>query len=242
MKIISDMHTHTMVSHHAYSTVKEICQQAFDAGLSAVAITDHAYGMPDAANTWHFGSMWVIPRRLCGVYVFRGAEANIMDYNGSIDLTLSDSKKLDYIVASLHEYCIRPGSAEEHTCAYEGVIANPYVDALGHPGDLPFPFDYRHIVKMCSVYGKSIEFNVHAMRKNPASIPVYRMLAGLCAEYGTRIVVSSDAHFYTEVGDFGLVSNMLDELHFPSELMLNGSLNTLLGYINSKETVNEKFG
>lgn len=69
MKIISDMHTHILVSHHAYCTVLEICRQARETDLRAVAGTDHAYGMPDAANEWHFASMWVIPRELSGVYV-----------------------------------------------------------------------------------------------------------------------------------------------------------------------------
>ena len=33
MKIIADMHTHTVASTHAYSTIKEMAEAARDAGL-----------------------------------------------------------------------------------------------------------------------------------------------------------------------------------------------------------------
>ena len=41
MKIIADMHTHTVASTHAYSTIKEMAEAARDAGLEYLAITDH---------------------------------------------------------------------------------------------------------------------------------------------------------------------------------------------------------
>ena len=41
MKIIADLHTHTLVSEHAYSTVNEMVQSAKEKGFLALAITDH---------------------------------------------------------------------------------------------------------------------------------------------------------------------------------------------------------
>ena len=57
MKIIADLHTHTLVSAHAYSSLEEMVTGAGRANLSAIAITDHGPQMPDGSHPWHFTSM-----------------------------------------------------------------------------------------------------------------------------------------------------------------------------------------
>ena len=86
MKIIADLHTHTIVSQHAFSTVDEIINAAKDKGFLAVAITDHGPKSSDGAKPVHFRSMHNIPEYVNGIRVLRGAEANIIDYDGNIDL------------------------------------------------------------------------------------------------------------------------------------------------------------
>ena len=46
-----------------------------------------------------------------------GCEANIMDYDGSIDLKEYGLKGCDVVIASLHIPCIKPGSTEQNTNA-----------------------------------------------------------------------------------------------------------------------------
>ena len=41
--ILADMHTHTLFSKHAYSTVKENIEVAKKRGLKYLAITDHYF-------------------------------------------------------------------------------------------------------------------------------------------------------------------------------------------------------
>ena len=52
MNIIADLHTHTLVSHHAYSSLEEMVAGAGRSNLRAIAITDHgvAQSFPEA---WH---------------------------------------------------------------------------------------------------------------------------------------------------------------------------------------------
>lgn len=133
MQLLADLHTHTLVSHHAYSSLRENCLFAAQRGLKMLATTDHAYGAPDSANDWHFASMWIVPRVVEGVCHLRGAEANIMAMDGGIDLNDRDQRFVDILIASLHTYCIKPADAQAHTSAYLGALANPYVDILGHP-------------------------------------------------------------------------------------------------------------
>ena len=50
--IIADLHTHTLASTHAYSTVQEMAVSAREKGLFALALTDHARTMPGAPGPW----------------------------------------------------------------------------------------------------------------------------------------------------------------------------------------------
>jgi len=46
IKLVADLHVHTISSGHAYSTVAEIIEAAAQKGLEAVALTDHGPAMP----------------------------------------------------------------------------------------------------------------------------------------------------------------------------------------------------
>ena len=54
MKLIADLHTHTIASTHAYATVTEMACEASKLGLFAIAITDHARTMPGAPGPYYF--------------------------------------------------------------------------------------------------------------------------------------------------------------------------------------------
>ena len=47
-----------------------------------------------------------------GVKIYMGCEANIMDYEGNIDLSEYGLKGCDVVIASLHIPCIKPGNIE----------------------------------------------------------------------------------------------------------------------------------
>ena len=46
MKIELDVHTHTIASGHAFSTLQEMAQAAADKGLKVLGITEHSPGIP----------------------------------------------------------------------------------------------------------------------------------------------------------------------------------------------------
>ena len=118
MKIVADMHTHTNVSAHAFSSLDEMVRGARDAGLRAIAITNHGPAMKDGAHQWHFGNMGIIPRVMHGVTVIRGIECNILPPDGALDRMEGWCyNALDYVIASFHEPCFPPVNAEVHTAA-----------------------------------------------------------------------------------------------------------------------------
>ena len=105
MKIVLDTHAHTIASGHAYNTIKEMAQAAAEKGLEAIALTEHAPKMPGSCHDFYFQNLKVVPRVQCGVKLFLGTEANIMDEHGTVDLPDGVLEKLDLVIASIHPPC-----------------------------------------------------------------------------------------------------------------------------------------
>lgn len=54
MKIELDVHTHTIASGHAFSTLQEMAQAAADKGLKVLGITEHSPGVPGTCHPIYF--------------------------------------------------------------------------------------------------------------------------------------------------------------------------------------------
>ena len=54
MKAFIDLHTHTLVSGHAYSTIKENVKAAKLAGLKYIGLSEHAPNMPATPHAYYF--------------------------------------------------------------------------------------------------------------------------------------------------------------------------------------------
>lgn len=50
MKTQLDVHTHTVASGHAYSSLQEMAQAAADKGLKILGITEHGPGIPGTCD------------------------------------------------------------------------------------------------------------------------------------------------------------------------------------------------
>ena len=135
MDYLLDVHTHTIASGHAYNTIMEMAKAGFDKGLKLLGITEHAPMMPGTCHAMYFHNLKVVPRTMCGIELMLGAELNILDYDGHIDLDTRVLKQLDLKIASLHSVCIQPGTRKENTQAVLGAVHNPLVDIIGHPDD-----------------------------------------------------------------------------------------------------------
>lgn len=235
--IETDTHCHTVASDHAYSTVLEMASFAHKKGLKAIAITDHGPQMPDGAHEWHFGNLSCLPDYIENVRVLHGAEANILDSEGHLDISEDLLHELDWIIASCHEPVLSPGSIERNTAAYLAVAQNPYVDVIGHSGGDNYKYDYERVIPVFGKYGKLVEINAHSSvarrgAKNCVEI------AKLCMKYGVGVVVNSDAHICFSVGDLEGATKMLASIDFPNDLIINRTLDSLAGYILKKRNRN----
>lgn len=232
--ILADLHCHTVASTHAYSTVTEIAQAAAERGLLAVAVTDHGVAMPDAPHMWHFANLDALPAHIGGVRVLGGVEANIVDYDGRLDMPDDMLEKLNVVVASIHPPLLKPATVEACTAAWLAVAENPQVDIIGHSGLAAYVYDYERVIPAFGRAGKAVEINEGSFRIRPASIPNCRRIAALCKQYGVPVVVDSDAHYHAGVGLAPQALAMLRELDFPPELVVNASREALERFLSAR--------
>jgi putative hydrolase len=237
MKLLIDMHTHTVASSHAYSTLQENIAVAKEKGLTHYGVTDHGPMIPGGAHPYYFQNLRVIPREIQGIQILRGAEANIIDFSGNLDLNTAEFDFIDYFIASAHVPCLRRGTVAENTLALTEAMKNPRVSIIGHPDDGRCPVDYEILVKAAKKHQVLLEVNNSSL--NPAGFRqnarqnVISMLK-LCEEHQVMIIVNSDAHFSSYVGDFDYALEVIKEVGFPEELIINLIPEKFIKFIQSK--------
>lgn len=232
---VLDTHTHTLASGHAYATVRENAQAAAGKGLELLAITEHAPRMPGSCQVIYFQNLKVIDRHAYDVELLMGVELNILDELGHVDLGQKLLERLDLVIASLHTPCIRPGSREFNTQACINAMKNPQVDILGHPDDARYPLDYPALVQCAKEYGVLLEMNNSSLRPGGSRRGCRELdqeLLRLCMKYQAPVVIGSDAHVDTDVGRHDLVLELMEEIGFPEELVVNRSVRELKKHIN----------
>lgn len=237
MDYLLDVHTHTVASGHAYNSIMEMAKAGFDKGLKLLGITEHAPMMPGSCNSMYFRNLKVVPRSLCGIEIMLGVELNILDFDGHVDLDAHALRQLDIRIASLHSVCILPGTKEENTKAVLGAIHNPMVDIIGHPDDGIYPLDYKPIVEAAKETHTLLEVNNNSLnpmgaRKNTRGNLI--TMLELCREYGQPVIMNSDAHVFSDVGRRDFSEELIRELDFPEELIVNRSVETFKEYLNLK--------
>lgn len=230
MQMIADLHTHTLCATHAYNTFTEMAAAAKALGYCALAVTDHAPAMPDAPHAWHFGNWSAMPRTIDGVAILYGAEVNVMDTKGGLDLSQSQLKAQDWVVASIHSACV-PGllTRREANRLWLAVAENPYVDCIGHSEQENYRYDYDLVTRAFAKNHKVVELNGNSFNVRKDGIPNMRALLAACLANGCRIAVDSDAHSTYQL-QHGLCALyvMLEEMQFPQELIVNATRENLV--------------
>ena len=221
-----DTHTHTLASGHARNTIREMAATAAERGIRLLGITEHGPKSPGVCKEYYFNSLKMAGRNVCGVELLLGAELNILDASGRVDLPEQTLRELDLNIASLHTPCIAPGSRQENTQAYLCAMQNPYVDIIGHPDDGRYPVDYEAIVQAAKDCGVLLELNESSLRPDSSRKDAWdndKEMLKLCIRYQVPIAIGSDAHCRDDVGNNSYALVLLRELRFPETLVLNGS-------------------
>lgn len=237
MKIELDVHTHTIMSGHAFSTLQEMAQEASSRGLKLLGITEHSPGIPGTCDLIYFRNLHVVPRRMYDIDLLLGAEINILDTKGTLDMDEHMMGMLDLRIAGIHSLCYQPGTVEENTYGMVQAIANPYTHIISHPGDGTAQLDFEPIVLAAKAHHTLLEINNSSLkpcRKKLEAKDNNLEILRLCKRYEVPVILGSDAHISFDIATYEYVLPLLAETDFPEDLVMNTSVERLKAYLHIK--------
>ena len=241
--IFADMHTHTIFSLHAYSTIEENLRVAKERGLKYIAITDHYYqdGTENYKKNENTRNRYMEERinafkDVLGVEVISSAEFNLGQYpeRGKYWNKVSE---LRYRPIGFHSFGI-----EREVLDYNDVY-NMFEDSI------PYYTTFAHIERELNMinhkkYGEGLndshkkfldsivfravknnillEVNESSLISNTGgSADRLKYWINTAKDMRALIVLGSDAHFSLEVGNFENSIKLLNDINYPEDLILN---------------------
>lgn len=235
---LSDIHTHSVASGHgSHCTISDMAKEASKKGLKLLGITDHGPATLGAGTPSYFRSLHFAPRRRFGLDLLYGAELNILDQEGNIDLDQELFDCLDYAIISMHAQNYTCGSKKENTLAYINAMRHAPVKLLGHCDNPHFPVDYDILAQHARDQQVIFEINEASLapygyrgdtREN--SLEILRC----CQKYNLPIVLSSDSHGAEHIGEFTYAAEFVHNSLFPESLILNNQLPRLKVFLQTR--------
>lgn len=227
-----DLHTHTLASGHAYSTLTENAVAAAARGLRGIGMSDHGPALPGGPHRYHFAALRFIPPYLHGVRILRGVEANITG-SGELDLDQPLCRQLDLVMAGFHEECgFDARGAAANTAAVLALMEQRRIHVLTHPGNPVFPIDAEAVARAGAATGVALEINNASFgMSRSGSSDNCKALARCCARFGTPVAIGSDAHLAEGIGAFeqALETALHSGIHW--EQIVNRTLESTLAFL-----------
>jgi putative hydrolase len=233
-----DLHTHSIASGHALNTVYELAQHANINGISVLGITEHGPAMKGAPHDEYF---WISDKlnELFGVKILLGIEANILNVNGELDLSVDLLKLQKVVSASIHNftpYC--SNSLENNTKSIINAMKNPFVKIITHPYTPGFSVDIKEICKYSVKTNTLLEINNQLFSRISASninniLENYKTLINECKKNNFPVIFGSDAHIAKDIGNFTDILKYNDILEITDEMIINKNKELLLKYLKN---------
>ena len=224
--LVADLHMHTLVSGHAYGTIREMAAEANRKKLQLIGITEHGPSVPGTCNPIYYLNLKVAARQLDNVELLYGCEANIIN-GGQLDLGRRYLDALDYAIAGIHGFCFENEGIVKNTDSMIQCMTEPKVRFISHPDDSRYPLDYSALAQAAKEYNVALEVNNSSLCPTsfrPGALENYQKMLPLCMEYGTPVIVDTDAHDPSAVGDFSQAIALLESINFDERLILNNDL------------------
>ena len=226
MQTLLDVHTHTIVSGHAFCTLNEMIAEAQKHELTLFGVTEHGPAIPGTCTDIYFRNLHVVPRQYGNMRLLLGAELNIIDYEGNVDITNPNTLDcMDHVIAGLHLLCYTDGNREQNTSALIGAIENPRIHIISHPCDgTASDFDLEAVVLAAKRTGTLLELNsssLNPVRHKELAHPLFVEMLRLCKQHEVPIILGSDAHHTSAICDYRFALPLLEEIAFPEALIIN---------------------
>lgn len=232
-----DVHTHTVASGHAYSSLQEMARAAADKGLQVLGVTEHGPSIPGTCSLLYFKNMHIIPRQMYGVRLMLGSEINILDTKGTLDMSEKYMDYLDLCIAGVHSICWHGGTRAQNTEGVMAAICHPKIHIISHPADGVAELDFEALVLAAKEAHTLLEVNNHSLapcRKMSHAEENNRTLLRLCRKHDVPVILGSDAHISFQIADYTRALSLVEETKFPPEMIMNYHPEAFFQYLGDK--------
>lgn len=225
MKNLLDLHTHSVLSLHAYSSTTENIDAAIMKGLKYFGVSEH---QPDdkgvGAHIYGVNNGITIPRHIGDLTVLYGVECNLLN-DGSIDDRRFKWDHFDYAICSIHAYVYDDVGFEGNTNNLLKVLDNPHIKILGHLDRGFYAMDYDAVIKKAKEKNVLIEINDSSLNGNKydfaRTVNTMTEMLNICQKYNVPVIINSDAHIKYEVGNYEKALKVIEDAKFPIDRVLN---------------------
>lgn len=244
MIIFGDYHTHTINSSgkhnskHAKGTIFENAFAAKQKGLKEVGISEHGfshklYGLQRERLPKIREEIDEANKKL-GIKVLLGIEANIISSSGEIDLTPDEIELFDYVIVGFHSFAKpksfkeifkffipnilgfkRKKDVERNTVALSNAMKNNNINIISHPG-VNFPVNFEKICDVANETKTLLEINGKRIAYSKKDVETIK-------EKKTKLIINSDAHSPSAVGEVNFPINFAFNNNIPFELIVNAN-------------------
>lgn len=234
-RVIADYHTHTYLSD-GHDSIEDNVVAALSRGLEVIGITDHGFNhRKGGIKRTDIPAMRAEINRLQAKYpqikILLGIEANLLNYNGDVDLTESDIDSLDYIIFGIHKLTFGKGVKGSflfnlrnlfwNTKKHKKKVTDSYLKALDrypvkvvvHP-NYATGCDVARLSEACAKKGVLLELNGKRIQLNNSEIEAIK-------QSGVKLILGSDAHYSKNVGNMDLQREFISKHQIPLEKIVN---------------------
>lgn len=202
--IRGDLHMHTTATD-GRDDMEAMAAAAQRLGYRYIAITDHskalamANGLDEHRALEHAARVRALNGRFEGLTLLAGIECDILP-DGRLDLANDCLTQLDLVIASVHSQFSQEEA--QMTARVVRALECPWVDVLAHPtGRLllkrdPLRINMDAVLAAATRHGVALEINCQVDR-----LDLNDAHARLARERGVRLVISTDAHSVTALGN-----------------------------------------
>ncbi len=228
----TDLHSHTIFSQCGLHTILEMLNAAKDAGLKALAITDHGPALNGRQNGPFFDRL---NQPVPGIRLIRGIECNVVDESGTVDIKERYISLADVLLVGLHMNLPDTWSRETATNALISALEKqPWLDIVSHPLNFDFRVDFRELAGAAREMGRALEFNVSKILLGRVSIDENREFIRICKEEGCLVAVNTDSHAVGELGNTGAMEELMKLEEFPYDRVVNRTLESTLEWLEER--------
>ncbi len=235
IKMIGDYHTHTTYSD-GYGSIEDNVMVAIERGLHEIGITDHAFnhikGCMTRADVEKMRAEVVrLQQKYPQIKIYLGVEADLLNFEGDIDLTEDDIKLFDYVLLGIHKLTYGKGvkgslrfnflnlimktkrHSERVTDSYIKAINRYPIRAIVHP-NYAVRCNIERLAAACAEKGVLLEFNGKRIEYTDSDIEALK-------KSKANFIFGSDAHSPSKVGDCTLQQQFLLNYDFPLDRIVN---------------------